>query len=180
MTIIDVARSFVGIHEEANNSFDPNTPFGKLIKEAGHKDGESWCSYASEVIAKKAYPEKFNQFDILFSAGAVATFNSFKRAGYEISNTPKEGWLVVWQKWVWDKIKCRPVEHWQGHVGICTVNVDDVRFHSVEGNTSDVGSREGTVIREQTNRSIERKPLDAVNRTSALYVLGFVNLESNV
>jgi hypothetical protein len=155
MKQIEIAQKYLGHKEKPGNDFDENTPLGKILKEAGHKDGEAWCCYWVEAIFVET-------LRALFSASTVQTFHNFKKAGYEISDTPKVGTMVIWQRYK------NGLPTWQGHTGIVTCVNPDGSFGTIEGNTSEKGSREGTSVQEQVrqNKRVE----------NGLNILGFVKI----
>jgi hypothetical protein len=155
MRHIEIAKKFIGQKEGANNDFDESTPLGKILKEAGHKDGEAWCCYFTEAV----FVETLRS---LFSASTIQTFQNFKDAGYEITDTPKVGALVIWQRYKDGKAT------WQGHAGIVSKVNTDGSFSSIEGNTNSAGSREGDSVQEKVRQNIRTE--------NGLNVLGFVNI----
>lgn len=155
MKQIELGRSYIGQAEKPGNDFDLDTKLGRILKEAGQKDGEAWCCYFAEAIFVET-------LRALFSASTVQTFLNFKQAGYEISETPKVGWLVIWQHYKDGKAL------WSGHAGICTVANPDNSFFAVEGNTDKKGSRTGGSVQENSHT------LTRVQ--TGLNVLGFVNI----
>lgn len=152
---IDIAKHYVFQKEKPGNDFDIDTPLGKILKEAGHKDGEAWCAYFMEGVFVET-------LRALFSASTVQTFHNFKNAGYEISRTPKIGSLVVWQNYKDGK----PL--WSGHAGVVTGVQSDGTFFTIEGNTNSSGSREGTSVQEKMRRN--------ENTDNGLNILGFVEV----
>lgn len=164
---VEVALQYVGQKELPGNMFDPNSDFGKKMKAVGHQDGNAWCSLFTELVFKEAYPEKFAEFDKMFSASAVQTYKNFthkeKGHGYMEHALPKEGCLVIWQL-----IKDGQPQ-WQGHAGIVHSLKSTWEFTSIEGNTNEQGSREGVTVALK-----ERKVLKDV--WNGLKVLGFIQL----
>src|SRR5688500_12844334 len=143
MKQIEIAKKYVGQKEKPGNDFDLDTPLGKILKEAGHKDGEAWCCYAVEAWFCEAFPERNAELRKLFSASTIQTFNNFKQAGYDVHDLPKVGDLVIWQRYQDGK------PTWQGHAGIVTKVSAEGTFGTVEGNTDSKGSRTGGSVQEQ-------------------------------
>jgi hypothetical protein len=160
---VEVALKYVGEKELPGNVFDPQSDFGKKLHAVGQRDGMAWCALFSELVFKEAYPEKFKEFDRLFSASAVQTFKNFENAAYPINNLPREGNLVIWQQMK------DGVPQWQGHAGIVVELKSTWEFKSVEGNTNEAGGREGVTVAVK-----ERKVLKDV--WNGLKVLGFVQV----
>lgn len=155
MKQIEVAKKYLGQKEKPGNDFDEDTALGKILKEAGHKDGEAWCALFTEAVFVET-------LRALFSASTVQTFHNFKNAGYEVSNVPKVGALVIWQKYEGGK----PV--WSGHAGIVTKVNQDGSFISIEGNTNSTGSREGDSVQEKVRKNIKTD--------NGLNILGFITI----
>lgn len=150
---IDIAKKYLGHKELPGNIFDPKSPLGKILIEAGHKNGEAWCAYFCEAIFVETLRE-------LFSASTVQTFHNFKKAGYEISEGPKVGALVIWQRYKGG------IPTWQGHAGIVTKVFPDGSFGTIEGNTNSTGSREGDSVQEKIRKNMR---VD-----NGLNILGFI------
>jgi hypothetical protein len=161
MKQIEIAKKYVGMKEIRGNMGFHDADFDKKMRDVGFQDGHAWCAYAAELVFKEAFPERFDEFDKLFSASAVQTFKNFEAADYTISDKPVEGALVIWQL-----IKAGEPQ-WQGHAGICGKVTDGWKFESYEGNTNPAGSREGEQFAKKN-----RKHLAYVY--NGLRVMGFV------
>lgn len=162
MKQIEVAKKYVGQKEKPGNDFDLDTPLGRLVKEAGHKDGEAWCAYAMEGVFCEAFPAKNAELRQLFSASAVQTFNNFQDAGYDIHDIPKVGDLVIWQRYKDGK------KTWQGHMGMVTKVESTGAFYTMEGNTNSKGSREGNAFQEKLRKRIMTD--------NGLNIMGFITI----
>ena len=152
---IEIAKKYLGQKELPGNIFDPKSPLGKIIIEAGQKNGEAWCCYFTEAVFVET-------LRTLFSASTVQTFHNFKKAGYEITEGPKVGALVIWQRYKDGK------PTWAGHAGIVTKVNPDGSFVTIEGNTNSEGSREGDSVQEKVRKNVK---VD-----NGLNVLGFIIL----
>lgn len=155
MKQIDIAKQYIGQKEKPGNDFDADTPLGKILKEAGQKDGEAWCCYFQEAIFVET-------LRALFSASTVQTFYNFKNAGYEIHDVPKVGTLVIWQSYKDGK----PI--WSGHAGLVTKVNQDGSFVTIEGNTSEKSGREGTSVQEKVRKNVRVE--------NGLNILGFITI----
>lgn len=155
MKQIEIAKKYLGQKEKPGNIFDVKSPLGKILIEAGQKDGEAWCCYFTEAVFVET-------LRALFSASTVQTFHNFKNAGYEISDVPQVGALVIWQNYKGGK------PQWSGHAGIVTKVNSDGSFHTIEGNTNSTGSREGDSVQEKVRKNIKTD--------NGLNILGFINL----
>lgn len=164
--ISKIALSYLGQREELGNVFKAGTPLGDKLHAAGQQDGMAWCALFCEVCAKEAYPEKFDEFDKLFSASAVKTWEQFKKAGYATTTIPDVGDVVIWQRYVDGKAD------WRGHAGIVSRVVGENVFFSVEGNTNSGGSREGVEVAERKHFYDN----EAYKVKTGLRLLGFIKL----
>jgi hypothetical protein len=166
MNVIEVAKKYLGMAEKPGNVFDETTPLGILIKKAGHRNGESWCCYFQEGIFCEANPEKEVVLRNLFSANCLDTYYNFIKAGYRVVNYPVAGALVIFQ----DTITIGAIvgiQTTKGHAALCTSVISKTQFTTIEGNTSEAGSREGTIVGARSNR-------DTLRRDKGLQVLGFI------
>ena len=161
--VTQIANSLIGLTEKGGNSgfYDFPQPFIDLMKSEeiniqspqamykaiGWKEGQSWCDYTTELILKLAYSlydsSIVTELSDIYTGAASGTFKAFKDAGWEYSNVPLLGALCFWQK----------KDSWQGHTGIVTeiLTPDLDEFASIEGNTSEDGSRNGTGIFRKEN-----------------------------
>lgn len=166
MSVIEIAKSYIGKTEKPGNSGFNDQLFQKKIEETGWEKSQAWCSYLVELCFKEADQRNWWKLEKLFNGSAVQTFNNFKKEGFKISNKPFPGALVIWQK----QINGKP--HWSGHAGIVTEVIDDTTFKSIEGNTipdnSTGDSREGYIV------AIKKRKVKSV--TNGLQVLGFIKV----
>jgi len=167
MTVIDVARKYIGQTEKPGNMGFNDAAFEKKMQAVGFQKKQAWCSYFSELCFKEAYPELADHLDKLFNASAVQTFKNFEAAGYEISQVPVPGTLVIWQHYVNGKAQ------WQGHAGVCVSARLPHDFGTVEGNTNDGGGREGYIVAARDRKLVR-------NIQNGLRVLGFVIIKKLV
>lgn len=155
---------FLGQSELKGNKFqdDPTVvgDLGELIKKAGQKDGEAWCSYFAEAVFCEAYPEKEAKLRQLFNASAVKTFENFKKAGYTVVQQPVVDSIAIYQHYK------DGVADWTGHVGIACEVISATEYRNIEGNTNDDGSREGTSVLKKKRRIGKVK--------TGLNLLGFI------
>ena len=158
--VIKNALSYLGEREKSGNSGFINPDFEAEMKEEGWQKGWAWCALFCKVVYKNALPEKAAELNKIFSPSVVQTFKNFEKAKYPVHALPRPGYLVLWQS-----IKDgRPQS--TGHAGIVTSLKSTWEFKSIEGNTSEAGSREGIIVGEN-----DRKVLKDV--WNGLKVLGF-------
>lgn len=163
----DVALKYLGQTEKPGNSGFNDEAFERKMKEVGFVKGHAWCSYFAELVFKESYPEKFDEFDKLFSGSAVQTFKNFRDAAYPIGNVPQIDSLVIWQTQKDGK------PQWSGHAGIVVLIKNTWEFESVEGNTNSIGGREGFEVARK-----ERKVLAEVK--NGLKVLAFIQINGPI
>lgn len=161
--VVETARKYIGQTEIPGNKGFNNLDFQTKMLAVGFQSGNAWCAYFAELVAKEAIPSKFKDFDKLFSASAVTTFNNFKTAKYDITDYPRVGNVVIWQ----EQSNGKP--SWTGHVGIVTQAISKTAFKSVEGNTNTDGGREGYIVAEK-NRTVKKVQ-------NGLQVLGFIKID---
>lgn len=156
------AITYIGQMEKKGNSGFMDQSFEKEMKEEGWENGWAWCSIFCKVVFKNCFPAKSDELNKLFSASAVKTFENFRAAGYPFSQIPTVDALVIWQ----NQKDGKP--QWTGHAGI-VVSVNGDTFESVEGNTNDVGGREGYIVARRTRKVIH-------NIANGLEILGFIKI----
>jgi len=163
MRLSEVAKKYLGEKELAGNVFNDSTELGKKLREAGHKDGDPWCALFVEVCLKESDPNNFALYDKLCSASAVQTFKNFAGAKFKVLLVPEPDSIVIFQQYK------DGVAQWQGHAGIVSEVKSSWEFTSIEGNTSEKGSREGVIV-----GSVNRKVLKDVK--NGLKVMGFIKV----
>lgn len=164
-TIKYVAETYIGQKELKANSGFVDPEFQKKMEAVGFDKGEAWCSLFAELV----WSESYGRFDSTiiynlqkyFSDSAVQTWNNFKKSKqFKTSNKPEIGDLAVWQKYNDGKA------HWSGHVAVVT-EPDELWFWTVEGNTNNIGGREGDgVYKRQRDYNF--------NVDNGLRLLGFI------
>jgi len=169
--IVKLALQDVGNKEKPNNSGWFNAQKEKAMRLAGWLVGQAWCSYNAEVIYVNAFtiedPNAVSLLKKYFSGSTVETWKNF-RASREFKtspNVPKLGALVIWQSYK------NGVAQSTGHIGVVT-EINGGTFKSVEGNTSEAGSREGTVVGINSHNIANENA-----RTNGLQIIGFVYCE---
>lgn len=162
MSVVDIAKSYIGKTEKPNNSGFNEKVFEQKMEDVGFTKGQAWCCYFAELCFKEANKDRWFGLEGLFSASTVETFKNFKKAKYKISKKPVVGSLVIWQT----QKNGKP--HWTGHAGICVEVIDDTTFKAVEGNTNNDGGREGFIVALKTRKIKQVK--------NGLQVLGFIKI----
>lgn len=163
--IINIAQSYLGDEEQKGNVFSDETRLGRLLHNAGQKDGEAWCAYFCEGVYKEALPDYFGLFDKVFSASAVQTWkNCLKSDLFKCDKVFSSGCLAVWQNYKNNEAQ------WSGHIGIGNFMTPQNTFYSIEGNTNNNGSREGYMVAERIRH------VDFGTKSNGLVLLGFAKL----
>jgi len=163
MKLSEVAKKYLGEKELAGNVFNDSTELGKKLHAAGQKDGDPWCALFVEACLKECDPNNFAVYDKLCSASAVQTFKNFAGAKFKVLLVPEPDSIVIFQQYK------DGVAQWQGHAGIVSEVKSSWEFTSIEGNTSEKGSREGVIV-----GSVNRKVLKDVK--NGLKVMGFIKV----
>lgn len=163
MSIIEVARKDLGKKEKPGNSGFHDRELELAMLAVGWQPSWAWCAGILEKWAWEAYPEKKEVIKGLFVPSAVNTYRNLVGAGYSHSDTPKVGSFVFWQKYVDGKAE------WTGHCGIVSEVINETTFKSIEGNTSNSGSRNGDGVYELT-RTVKKEVRDG------LKVIGFIEI----
>jgi hypothetical protein len=163
MKVVEIAKSYLGTTEKPSNTGFNDRVFEQKMEDVGFEKGHAWCCYFAELCFKEAMTDKYIGLEGLFSGSTVQTFKNFERAGYDISDKPIEGSLVIWQTQKDGK------PQWSGHAGIVVEVIDDKTFTSVEGNTNDDGKREGYKVALKTRKVQKVK--------NGLQVLGFIKID---
>jgi surface antigen len=157
--IVTIAKSYIGKTEKANNSGFNDAIFEQRMKETGWVKGASWCSYFAELVWSEAYKgtELESEVKSTFNGSATATYKNFDLAKWTVSKVPQIGALAVW----------RHGSGWQGHIGI-VVDVAELSFKTVEGNTNDKGGREGYIV------ALKNRSIKTFYQANGLNLIGFV------
>lgn len=163
MTPQEIAMKYIGETEKPGNMGFTDAEFENKMKAVGFQKTHAWCAYFTELVFKEAYPERFKEIDMLFSAGTIQTFRNFLDASYPISNVPKAGNLVIWQTFK------NGGPQTTGHAGVVIEAVDNNTFYSVEGNTNDGGGREGYIVAKKLRHVV-------ANVQNGLRILGFIKV----
>lgn len=146
--IVDEARIYIGRKEKPGNAGFESPGFEKVLMRMGWKPGQSWCDFFAELAWKGGYtragkPEIATGLSMIFTGGAGATYNNFRANGWTTTKEPVKGALAVF----------KVGGSWHGHIGIVT-EVQAGFVKTIEGNTSEAGSREGTTVLEKNRKLI--------------------------
>jgi hypothetical protein len=167
--IISSAYSFLGETEISGNKGFKSERFQQLMESVGWQVGQAWCSYFAEMIWKDAYSQYNITYvpviDKLFSAGAVNTWNNFRRSGiFVCDHQPERGSVVIWQNYKYGQA------HWTGHAGIvCDIHDGGTIITTIEGNTNSHGGREGIEVARH------ERSVDFSAKEKGLVLKGFIH-----
>lgn len=142
------ALRWQGVKEIGDNESFDNEEFQKLLEACGWNKSQAWCAYFCEMVWREAYKKLDKSYDyelnILFSAGAIATYNNFRRdKDFVVDQTPEVGAIMIMQQYVKNK------PDWRGHAGI-VIEVREGSVRTIEGNTNSQGGREGQYVAQKT------------------------------
>jgi len=130
----------------------------KYLKCLGMSKGSPWCAaFVSWCVMQSRGLAKPPSW---CSGSAVSLFQVAGRSKTCVKVTPVDADFKSKVKagWIWSRAKdataaaaARKGSWCQGHTGI-VVKVDDVGFHTIEGNTNAAGSREGDGVYHKTHK----------------------------
>jgi hypothetical protein len=138
--IVKTALSYEGKEEIVQNKGFKDPKFQVKMEAVGWDMLEPWCVLFTELVWRESYGNLnsliADECRKLFSDSCTLSFKNFKKAGWDVDMHPSEGSIAIWQLFKNGK------GQWQGHAGI-VVDVFEVEFLSIEGNSNDNGSRNG-------------------------------------
>lgn len=172
-TLSEIASQYIGKTEKPNNSGFTDSAFEKRMKEVGWATGLAWCSFFAELCVME-WAKVNGRKDIssvatkIFSGSATATFKNAdlyaqqnKGGVIKISKTPVPNSVAVY----------RYGNGWQGHIAIVqsvTKVPPALRVTNIEGNTNDVGGREGYIVARKNRNHL------APNSAKGLNIIGYI------
>lgn len=161
--IVRIAKSYIGKTEKPGNAGFTDAEFEKKMTAVGWIKLQAWCSYFTELVWKEAYsghPEILADLNRLFAASATATYKNFDLdPNWEVGPEPRIGAIAIWRHGI----------GWQGHAGIDTSLGANNKFATIEGNTNDMGGREGYIVDDKDTRK-----LNAPFTKTGLNLIGFI------
>lgn len=143
--IVETAQKYIGQQEKRGNRGWMDPAFEAAMRQVGWQPTHSWCCYFTELVAKEAFgrgSQQWKAFDKLFQPSCMATYANFSGSSlFKVGKVPRPGALMVW----------RHGQGWKGHIGVVETVKDGV-VTTIEGNTNNAGSREGTHVLRKTRR----------------------------
>lgn len=161
--ITQIAESYVGQTEISPNKGFNDPVFQKNMQRAGFYSGAPWCGFFCRLVWNEAQEPIFHPgqpITTIVTSSAVKSMNAASRVD-RWSTIPQPGAVAVWRTFKDGKPQST------GHMAIVTHTTPDF-FHTVEGNTTDKGGREGIMVATRV-RSF------AWNRETGLRLMGFIN-----
>ncbi len=148
---IRFARQFLGQKEKAGNIGFQNPQFETYLKEYGNfAKGDPWCAVFVRAAWMWNYGKRYPQLDSLLHKHVLTMYRNFQNdtsGKFIVNQTPKTGAIFIMNK-----------GGGNGHTGFVENVYNDGTFSTIEGNTNEVGGREGVkvgrVIRKQSDAQI--------------------------
>lgn len=169
----EIARTYIGETELPKNSGFTHAAFAAKMIDVGFQKGQAWCSYFGELCCIEAAPTKAAMLSALFDASAVKTLRNFEKAGYTKYTTSAPGFIAIFQTYI------NGVADWTGHLCIVSEYLPSSTpgvapmMRTIDGNTNDVGGREGYIVAEKTRKVTFEIPPTGRH----LVLIGFINPE---
>ncbi len=151
--LVNIARQYVGIHEVGPNAGPEVEKFQLAVD--GKAQGESWCMAFVQFCIMELERRVARRSNIFHSEHCLTVWN---KSPLELRRTkPEPGYIVIW----------RHGNTTSGHTGIVTNVIDNIRFETIEGNTSDSNlvDRNGDGVYEKVRH---------LTHTGSMQVVGFL------
>lgn len=159
-TLSAIASQYVGKTETPNNSGFSDKVFQKRMENVGWGKGQAWCCYFAELCLMELSISLNNGgmarlVKQLFSGGSTATYKNVSiyvtavpLGNVKILKKPEPNCVAIF----------RHGNGWEGHTAIVTEVLANGSIKTIEGNTNDIGGREGYIVARKT-----RNPLSPFN-----------------
>lgn len=148
--IIGIAMSYVGQLEIKPNKGFIDKEFEKKLRQVGYYTGAPWCAFFTKLV----YGESYYDNKLLHAAvarccsgGALKTLQNHENDNvFTVGEEPRPGAIVIW----------RMGTGTSGHAAIVkSVDLKNNTMETIEGNTNELGSREGDRVAKKL-RTITR------------------------
>lgn len=156
MSIVEIAKSYLGKKEIPGNKGFVDKDFDKKMRGVGFYTGAPWCGFFAKLVLTEAGS---SAVDSVTSSAVLSMKRADKDGRWH--EKPIEGAVVIYRSFKNGKPQST------GHIGIVT-KVHENGFDTVEGNTTEYGGREGIVVAERLNRSYKW------DTTDGLRLMGFI------
>lgn len=153
--LIDLARTFIGVKEDAENDGDQIRIFQQSVD--GTASRESWCMCFVQFCVKQI-EKKYTFKSPLFKSEHCLTVWNKTPKEFRLAE-PASGCVVIWQFG----------SGTSGHAGIVTKVLKD-KIETIEGNTSGPSS---DVVREGDEVAVKTR---SKTGTKAMKVIGFIKV----
>lgn len=169
--VIDFCIDSLGQKEVHGNKAFVDSVFHEKMKQVGWQVSQAWCAYFAELAwTSPTYIGKSDLYQLMvdcFSANAVHNLTTFaKHKEFVIDKEPRKGAVIIFANYR-NGEAVRSGNWTMGHAGIVEKVEGDV-IHTIEGNTNEIGSREGDCVARK------RRPLDFTRKERGLVLIGFI------
>lgn len=137
---IEVARTQLGVHEDAGNK-NTGPQVDEYLKSVGLGPGYSWCMAFVYWCYKQAASQLAVDNPLAKTAGVLDQWNRRRLHFGYVQPTPGDIFIMDFGKGL-------------GHTGMVT-KVEGIWIYTIEGNSNDEGSREGYEVCER-RRSVDK------------------------
>lgn len=133
MKHLEIARTQIGVHEIPKGS-NKGPDIKKYLNSVGLDEGYSWCMAFVYWCCKQAYSSN----PLVKTGGVLAQWNKIDKKHRAVH--PKVGDIFIMD-----------FGGGLGHTGFVTA-IEGNNIHTIEGNSNDEGSREGSEVCERTRK----------------------------
>jgi thiol-disulfide isomerase/thioredoxin len=156
--VVEIAESYVGQKEIHGNQGFLNKDFEKKMRAVGFYTGAPWCAFFVKLVWKESDTERYK----LIAGSALQTMRNFVKAEkIDLVAKPNVGAIAIYRTMKNGKAQTT------GHVAV-VIEVGDVTFTTVEGNTNASGGREGIEVAKKYRSYKFYEP-------NGLQLMGFIN-----
>lgn len=152
VAIVKEAKSWTHVTEQGNNAGFTDAIFTEAMRKVGWRPGDAWCAFFGKMVWHRILrgTTAWTSIQGALSGSVMATWRNAKLAGLKTTDAPVLGGLVCWS-----------TGNGRGHMGVVVRIIDEFNFFTVEGNTNQVGSREGDRCMEKRRQTNMRSKLGA-------------------
>ena len=148
--ILFFASSYLGKQETPNNSGFQDKIFQQEMASVGWRPGYSWCVYFTKLVWKKSIKNDTvrNIAMKLINGNSQVTLANFQKdqsGRFILTDSARAGAIVIFQEY--KNGSGSP----SGHAGI-VIEVHPGYYFTIEGNTNDVGGREGYIVAKKKRK----------------------------
>ena len=144
--LIDIATRYVGVAETPTGS-NRGTQIDEWNTACGVPVGSYWCASFVSAMTRKWERETGHTFPLVTSASCDSWFNQAKTKGL-LTRMASPGRIML--------VMSATNPNDAIHIGICGYEKDGI-ISSIEGNSNNDGSNNGTMVARRTNHASGRK-----------------------